>query len=122
MRTIATAALAALLLSLCSTLSAQTPAAAATESPADKDEYFNVNVSNAPAPAFFQGLVRDTRYNILIHPEVAGSITLTLRHVTVIDVLEAVKQLYGFDYRRVSTGFLILPATVQTRVFHLNYL
>jgi MSHA biogenesis protein MshL len=101
---------------------AQETAAPANTSQGVVEEHFNVDVNNAPARAFFQGLVKDTHYNVLVSPGVNGTISLELKHVTVLDVLDAVRDLYGYDYRRVSTGFMILPATVQTRVFHLNYL
>ena len=83
---------------------------------------FDVTVENAPAPAFFQGLVEGTPYNILVHPDVSGRITLRLKHVTVEQVLDATRELYGYDWRRTASGFLVLPAGIQTRVFHLNYL
>ncbi len=37
-------------------------------------------------------------------------------------MLDAARDLYGYDYRRVSTGYMVLPASLQTRMFHLNYL
>lgn len=83
---------------------------------------FDVMVDNAPAQPFFQGLVAGTPYNMLVHPEVGGRISLTLKHVTIEEVLEAARDLYGYDYRRTSTGFMVLPAAVQSRVFHLSYL
>lgn len=83
---------------------------------------FGVHVDNAPARAFFEGLVDGTPYNMLVHPDVSGRVSLSLKSVTLVEVLEAVRDLYGYDYRRVSTGYMILPATIQTRVFHLNYL
>jgi MSHA biogenesis protein MshL len=83
---------------------------------------FDVHVDNAPARPFFQGLVDGTPHNIMIHPKVSGSITLSLKRVTLAEVLDATRDLYGYDYRRVSSGYLVLPATVQTRVFQLNYL
>ena len=83
---------------------------------------FDVMVDNAPAQPFFQGLVAGTTYNMLVHPEVGGRISLTLKHVTIEEVLEAARDLYGYDYRRTSTGYMVLPAAVQSRVFHLSYL
>jgi len=85
-------------------------------------ELFDVDVSDAPARAFFLGLATDTRYNILVHPQVSGSVSLNLKQVTVPQVLEAVRDLYGYDFREVSTGYMVLPATVQTRIFQVSYL
>jgi MSHA biogenesis protein MshL len=97
------------------------PAPVAASAPA-AEERFDVEVNGTPAQSFFNGLVEGTRYNMLVHPAVAGTITLKMRHVTVAEVLEAVKELYGYDYRRLATGFMVLPATVQARVFHVDYL
>ena len=63
-----------------------------------------------------------TPVNILLHPGVTGRISLSLKQVTMEEALEAVRDLYGYDYRPVRNGYEILPATLQTRVFHLNYI
>jgi MSHA biogenesis protein MshL len=81
-----------------------------------------VDVAGAPASAFFEGLVEGTPYNILVAPNVGGRITMSLKNVTLQQVLEAGQELYGFDYRRTAAGYLILPAAVQTRIFHISYL
>ena len=83
---------------------------------------FDVKVDEAPVRAFFMGLVDGTPYNMLVDPKISGTISLQLKQVTVEEVLDSVRSLYGYDYRRVSTGFLVLPPAIQTRVFHLNYL
>ena len=88
----------------------------------DAPQRFDIRVEEAPAKAFFEGLVDGTPLNILIHPGVTGRISLSLKQVTIEEALEAVRDLYGYDYRPVRNGFEILPATLQTRVFHLNFI
>ena len=83
---------------------------------------FDINVEDAPARAFFLGLVDGTPINMLVDPQVSGRVSLQLKQVTLEETLNAVRDLYGYDYRRMRTGYMILPATIQTRVFNLNFI
>lgn len=83
---------------------------------------YDVHVDDAPAKAFFEGLVADSSVNVVVHPDVKGRVTISLKQVTLEEALEAAREMYGFDFRRMGNGYLILPATIQTRVFQLNYL
>jgi MSHA biogenesis protein MshL len=83
---------------------------------------FDVRVEDAPARAFFEGLADGTPRNMLVHPDVKGRISVQLKQVTLEEALDAVRDLYGYDYRPVARGYMILPATIQTRVFNLNFL
>ena len=83
---------------------------------------FDVNVADAPARTFFEGLVDGTPYNVMLEPGVAGTLSLRLKNVTVTEVLDAVRDAYGYDYRRMASGFVIVPPTLQTRIFQINYL
>jgi MSHA biogenesis protein MshL len=83
---------------------------------------FDVAVADAPARAFFDGLVDGTPYNLVLGPGDMVPITLKLKNVTLVEVLEAVRDAYGYDYRRISSGFFVTPPSLQTRLYQLNYI
>lgn len=86
------------------------------------EERFNVSFNNVPAQQFFRSIVAGTRYNMLVHPEVSGNISANLKDVTIAETLEAIREMYGYDYRIDGTRITIRPLTMQTRMFQVNYL
>ncbi|MBS0375737.1 MAG: pilus (MSHA type) biogenesis protein MshL [Proteobacteria bacterium] len=91
--------------------------------PAAGDEpRFDVHVADAPARTFFEGLVEGTPYNVMLEPGVSGTLTLNLRNVTVPEALDAVRETYGYDFRKVPSGYVIVPPSLQTRIFQIDYL
>jgi MSHA biogenesis protein MshL len=85
-------------------------------------ERFDLNSEDTPAQAFFMALVDQTEHNIVVHPDVAGSISLMLQDVTVNEVLELVSEVYGYSFRHSAAGYLVFPATLQSRIFQIDYL
>jgi MSHA biogenesis protein MshL len=83
---------------------------------------FDLAVANAPAAQVFMSIVAGTRYSMLVHPGVAGSISVNLKDVTVEEALSAIRELYGYDYRIEGTRVIVMGAGMQTRVFQVNYL
>jgi MSHA biogenesis protein MshL len=112
------------------------PAASATAAPAavatapvpapapalQPEPRFDLIVNGAPARDVFLSLVSDTRYSMLVHPSVSGQLSVTLKGVTLRESLDAIRDVYGFDYSIDGRRITVFPPTLQTRVFTLNAL
>ena len=83
---------------------------------------FDLNVNNAPAKEVFLSIVSGTRYSMLVHPDVLGSISVNLKDVSLSEALESIREIYGYEYRIDGSRVYIQPAGLQTRVFQVNYL
>ena len=83
---------------------------------------FDLVVSGTPVQQVFMAIVSGTRYSMLLHPEVEGSISLNLKDVNVFEALEAIRDMYGYDYKLSGTRIYVQPLTMQTRIFQVNYL
>ncbi len=78
-------------------------------------------VNNAQAREVFLAIVADTRYSMLMHPDVSGTISVTLRGVTVMEALEAIRDVYGFDFKMEGRRITVFAPSLQTRIFTINY-
>lgn len=87
-----------------------------------EENRFDVSANNTPVKLFLMSLVHDTDYNLIADDALEGNISLNLKNVTILETLEAVKDVYGYDYVLNSYGIQVLPLTVQTRIFPINYL
>ncbi|PXW95579.1 MSHA biogenesis protein MshL [Sphaerotilus hippei] len=99
-----------------------TPAEAAAPARRAAEPRIDLVVNGAPARDVFLALGADSRYNMLPHPELSGTISVTLRGVTLREALDALRDVYGYDYRIDGRRITVFPQTMQTRVFTVNYL
>jgi len=83
---------------------------------------FDLSVANAPARQVFLGLVEGTPYDIVLAPDVGGSVTVNLKDITVPEAMNALREVYGYEYRRDGNRFYVLGRETQTRIFQVNYL
>ena len=90
--------------------------------PVVSEERFDINVMDAAAREFFMSLVEDTEQNLVVHPDVEGRLSLSLKQVTLDQVLGTVRDVYGYDYRHTDSGYIVLPADLQSRIYEIDYL
>jgi len=83
---------------------------------------FDIVVNAAPARQVFLSIVSGTRYSMIVNPAVSGTLSLNLKDVTVREALEAVREVYGYEFRIDGTRIYVESAGLQTRVFQVNYL
>jgi MSHA biogenesis protein MshL len=86
------------------------------------EQRFDLNVSGAPAAQVFMAIVSGTRYSMVVHPDVRESVSVNLKDVTVLEALDTLRELYGYEYRVQGNRITVLPITMQTRIFNVNYI
>lgn len=78
-------------------------------------------VNNASAREVFLAIVSDTRYSMLLHPDVTGTLSVTLRGVTVLEALNTIRDVYGYDFKVEGRRITVYAPTLKTRIFAINY-
>jgi MSHA biogenesis protein MshL len=74
------------------------------------EKRLEIAATQVSAKDFFQAIVEGSRYNIIIHPDVSGEITLNLNNVTLDEALSAVEDVYGYDVSRLGNTVRVFPA------------
>lgn len=83
---------------------------------------FDISANEVPAKTFFMSLVEGTPYNLVVDPNVKGTITLTLKRVTIREALQAVYDTYGYEFKKSTYGYKVLPPKLESKIFTINYL
>ena len=83
---------------------------------------FDLVVNNAPASQVFAAMVSGSRYSILVHPDVKDIVSVSLKDVTVPEALNAMRELYGFEYKLDGMRIYVQPRSIRTQIFQVNYL
>ena len=83
---------------------------------------FDLSVNNTPASQVFAAIVSGTRYSIVVPADVSGFVTLQLKDVNVFEALEALHEVYGYEYKVDGSRIYIQGVSMQTRIYQVSYL
>lgn len=86
------------------------------------EKRFDVISNKTPIKPFLMSLVEGTQHNIIANESLEGNVNLNLKNVTVIETLEAIKDIYGYEYYQTSYGIQVTPPKIKTKIFPINYL
>ncbi len=91
-----------------------------TQAPVERR--FDITVDRANARTFFMSLAKDTPYNMVTHPGITGKISLSMKNVTINDVMKTVRNVYGYEFIRTNNGYEVLSAKLRSKIFTIDYL
>ena len=95
---------------------------------------FDLVVNDAPISQVLSGLVTGTDYSILLKPAnhqpnaASGAealeprVSLNLKNVTLFQALDAIRDVYGYDYTVDRQRILVQPEQLQTQLYYVNYI
>ena len=90
--------------------------------PVQVEPRFDLQVDEAQAAEFFRSLVLETAYNMVVHPDVKGTVSLALNDVTIFDVMQVMRDVYSYDFVLRGNVFQVYPDVLRTEIYHVNYL
>lgn len=93
-----------------------------SESTFIEDKRIDISARDVNARIFFASLIRDSAYSVAIHPDVEGTITLSLKQVTLPEALDVIEDIYGYGIKLKGNVYHIYPAGMRIASFTLDYL
>lgn len=109
------------------------------------EQRFDLVVKDAPVNQVFMGIISDTPYSIMVKPKnvlaqsplpsgssagaavaldsmgLTDKVTVNLKNVTMFEALDAIREVYGYDYTVEDYRIYVQQPEVQTRLFQVNY-
>jgi MSHA biogenesis protein MshL len=88
----------------------------------EQERRFDIAASEADVRQVYMNLVEGTPYSLVVHPDVQGKISLQLKNVTLLEALDSMRDVFGYEYRKTDRRIFILGTGFRTRMYPVNYL
>lgn len=82
----------------------------------------DISAKSVSARQFFGSLLKGTKYNLTVNPDVSGRVTVVLNDVTIAETMDAVADMYGYDIQRQGNTYRVNGAGIRTEIIPMNYL
>lgn len=82
----------------------------------------DISAKGVTARQFFGSLLKGSKYNLTVHPDVTGRVTVMLSDVTIAETMAAVADMYGYDIQRQGNTYNIYGIGLRTEIIPMNYL
>lgn len=106
------------------------------------EQRFDLVVTDAPIHQVLMGIVADTPYSVMVKPKSAtpsspgtapgaaaiavtgltDRVTVNLKNVTMFEALDAIREVYGYDYTMEGNRIYVQQPELQTRLYQVNYI
>ena len=86
------------------------------------EAHFHVVAQDVAVRPFFASLVKGTPYSVIVHPDVRGTISLDLKDVTLLETLDVIREIYGFDIRKKGNIWTVKAPGLRTETIAVDYL
>lgn len=86
------------------------------------EKRLDIAATSVVAKDFFTAIVEGSSYSVAVHPDVSGNITLNLTDVTLLEAIDVIQDIYGYDVRINNSVIQVYPAGIRTETIALNYL
>jgi len=88
----------------------------------ETNDRFDIKVNRVNAKQFFMELVDGTPMNMVLHPDISGRISLSLKNVNVSEVMNVIRDVFGYDFVITNNTYQVYPNIMRTKIFKVNYL
>ena len=103
------------------------------------EQRFDLKVTDAPIGQVLLAIVQDTPYSVLLSPKsqppiqvtagqvspaggVSELLTVNLKDVTVFEALDAIREMYGYEYTVDGNRIYVQPPDMRTKLYQVNYI
>jgi len=86
------------------------------------ERLYSIATRDSDIKSLLMSFSKDSEYNIILDPDVSGTVTMDLKRVTLEEALDAILTPLGYVYQKQANMIKVFRPTPETRIFTLNYL